>query len=135
MKKNAASVLLLCCLLCLAGCNLRASVSGTQLLKEGTATKIAVTSMPESYDYSFSGEDAAAVINYLSGLNLVTDYPENPNEYDGMTWVITVEYTDGSTATVYHFGNMFIRADSGPWYKMSFDEANQFESLLNELNH
>ena len=52
-----------------------------------------------------------------------------------MAWVISLEYDNGDVLTVYHFGNMFIRTENGPWYKMTYDEAKRFDTLLNELNN
>ena len=106
-----------------------------KLLKTGAVKRISVTSLPEGYAYDFSGEDAEAITDYLLNLNLIDEFGENPNEYGGMTWVIAVEYENGDTTTVRHFGNMFIRTESGPWYKMDHEEASHFDTLLNELNN
>ena len=95
---------------------------------------VSVSSLPEGYNYSFSKDDADAIIDYLSNLNLISDFEENPNEYAGMTWVISLEYENGDIVTVYHFGNMFIRADSGPWYKMNYKEASRLGELFGELS-
>ncbi len=65
---------------------------------------------------------------------MISDFEENPDEYSGMTWVIVLEYEDGSKETVYHFGNMFIRTNGGSWYKMTYEQAGAFDSLLWELN-
>ena len=73
-------------------------------------------------------------MRYLTGLNLISDFEENPDQYGGMTWVIALDYKDGTTETVYHFGNMFIRNSGGPWYKMTYEQASAFDSLLAELN-
>ena len=89
----------------------------------------------KGYEYSFEKEDARAVIDYFSDLDLIADFEENPDEYCGLTWVITFEYSTGGSVTVYHFGNMFVKQAGGPWYKMTYEQASQFESLLNELNN
>lgn len=127
MKKHIAILLLL---VLLAGCR----AEQPRLLPEGTVTAVAVNSLPGGYDYSFAAEDAQAVAEYLSGLTLTAKFPENPNEYAGMTWVIQLSYENGNTVTVYHFGNLFIRADDGPWYKMQYDEAVRLDALLDDLN-
>lgn len=103
------------------------------MLVEGNVVKIDVSSLPEGYNYSFSGEDAQAIIDYLSTLNLESEFEENPNEYTGMTWVIALEYENGDTFKIYHFGK-FIRSQNGSWYKMSFEEASRFDALLAELD-
>lgn len=104
------------------------------LLQAGDVTQVAVSSLPEGYAYAYEGEDALAIVDYLESLSLRSEFEENPDEYTGMTWVISVEYADGSTVTVYHFGNMFIRAADGPWYRMEYEEAERFHALLDELN-
>lgn len=135
MKKIIAIVLVSICLLGSVGCSQQPQqAQGNQLLAEGNVINIDVSSLPEGYNYSFSGEDAKAIIDYLSTLNLESNFEENPNEYDGMTWVISLKYENGDTVIVYHFGHMFIRSEKGSWYKMTYEEANRFNTLLDELN-
>ena len=134
MKKIIAIVLVCLCVLGIVGCNQQPQqVQGGQLLAEGKVINIDISSLPEGYNYSFSGKDAKAIIDYLSTLNLESNFEENPNEYDGMTWVISLEYENGDTLTIYHFGNMLIRVKGGSWYKVTYDEASRFDTLLDEL--
>jgi hypothetical protein len=111
-----------------------AEVEEDALLQAGDVTQVSVTSLPEGYAYAYEGEDAGAIADYLDSLSLQSRFKENPNEYTGMTWVISLSYADGSTVTVYHSGNMFIRAEDGPWYRMEYEEADRFYALLDELN-
>ena len=104
------------------------------LLQAGDVTRVAVSSLPGSYAYAYEGEDALAIVDYLDSLSLRSEFEEDPDEYVGMTWVIAVDHADGSTVTVYHFGNMFIRNEDGPWYRMEYEEAERFHALLDELN-
>ena len=134
MKKIIAIVLVCICVLGIVGCSQQPQqVQGGLLLAEGNVINIDVSSLPEGYNYSFSGADAKAIVDYLSTLNLESNFEENPNEYDGMTWVISLKYENGDTLTIYHSGNMFIRANGGSWYKMTYDEASRFDTLLDEL--
>ena len=134
MKKLLIITLAFLYVLSMVGCSQQPQqVQGGQLLAEGNIVKIDVSSLPEGYDYSFSGADAKAIIDYLSTLNLESNFEENPNEYDGMTWVISLKYENGDALTIYHFGNMFIRVKGGSWYKMTYDEASRFDTLLDEL--
>ena len=104
------------------------------LVQAGDVTRVTVSSLPGGYDYAYEGEDALAIVDYLDSLSLQSRFAENPDEYTGMTWVISLSYADGNTVTVYHSGNMFIRAADGPWYKMSYEEASRLEALLEKLN-
>ena len=134
MKRMIAIVLVCICVLGIVGCSQQPQqLKGDLLLAEGNVINIDVSSMPEGYNYSFSGTDAKAIIDYLSTLNLESNFEENPNEYDGMTWVISLQYENGDALTIYHFGNMFIRGEDGSWYKMTYDEASRFDTLLDEL--
>ena len=96
--------------------------------------KVSVSSLPEGFSYSFDGESADAIVEYLSNIELISKFKKNPDRYLGIVWVISLEYNNSDISTVYQSGNRFIRANSGPWYKMNFDEANQFESLLDKLD-
>ena len=136
MQKLLTIVLVFLCVLGMVGCSQQPQqVQGKQLLVEGNVIKIDVSSLPEAYNYSFNGENAKAIIDYLSNLNLDSNFEENPNEYVGMAWVISLEYDNGDKLTVYHCSNMFIRSEKGSWYKMTYDEASRFDALLNELNN
>ena len=135
MKKLLIIALVFLCVLGMVGCSQQPQqVQGNQLLAEGNVIKIDVSSLPEGYNYSFDGDDAKEITDYLSNLNLQSDFKENPNEYTGMTWVISLKYENDDVLKVYHFGNMFIRTENGSWYKMTYDEANRFGALIDELN-
>ena len=108
-------------------------ISKNSLIREETIKNITVTSEPGGYEYSLTGDDVNVIVDYFSNLHLISDFEENPNEYTGMTLVVSVEYDNGTSSTIYHFGNMFIRGKGGSWYKMTYDEASRFDTLLDEL--
>lgn len=116
-----------------AACGHDTNAAALELPRDAKIQTVSVSSLPEGYSYSFSGDEAIEIIDYLSGLNLIAVFSENPNEYTGMTWVISIEYEDQDGVTVYHFGNLFIRTENGPWYKMDFDEEAEFARLLEKL--
>ena len=135
MKNLLTIALVFLCVLGMVGCSQQSQQEqGNQLLAEGNVIQIDVSSLPEGYNYSFDGDDAKEITDYLSNLNLQSDFKENPNEYTGMTWVISLKYENDDVLKVYHFGNMFIRTENGSWYKMTYDEANRFGALIDELN-
>ncbi len=126
MKKSIAFVLVFVFVLSLVGCS-----SGIEFEAENIKN-IFVSSLPGGYDYSFSGDDANAIVDYLVNFDL-TPYYEVIDEV-GMAWVISIEYENGRTTRVYHNCNKYIKVDDGSWYKMSFEEANRFNTLLDELS-
>ncbi|MBR2621358.1 MAG: hypothetical protein IKC97_03180, partial [Clostridia bacterium] len=101
------------------------------LLKEGTVKHISVSSLPEGYNYSYTGENAQAIVDYLVGLDLVEDSAPPP---PGGVWNIILEYEDGSTVKLYHSANEYIGISGGSQYKMTYEQASAFDSLLWELN-
>ena len=103
------------------------------LLAREAVSSVSISSVPEGYHYSFDGEAAEEVVDYFVNLNLITDFDENPKEYSGMSWEITIAYDNGTSETVYHYANMFVRLEGGFWYKMNQDEALRFDALLYEL--
>ncbi len=135
MKKSIIVTLFLICTLWMIGCTQKPQQAQViQLLPEGNVVNVEISTLPEGYNYSFSGETARSIEDYLSGLSLESDFEENPNEYAGMTYVISLGYESGNVLTVYHFGNMFIRSENDSWYKMTYDEASRLDTLLNELS-
>ncbi len=127
MKKIILLAIALVCVLYLAGCS-----KGSILLIDGTVKKVTVTSLPEYSDYSFTGEKAKAVVDYLSDLSLTSVFFENPDRYGGWAWVISLEYESGETVTIYDCG-MFIMRSGGSWYKTKHN-GSRFEKLLEELS-
>ena len=130
MKKIAVFVLALLCVVALVGCS-PAHTEESVLLKEGTVKHISVSSLPEGYNYSYTGENAQAIVDYLVGLDLVEDSAPPP---PGGVWNIILEYEDGSTVKLYHSANEYIGISGGSQYKMTYEQASAFDSLLWELN-
>ena len=98
-------------------------------LNDGNITDIHVKSSPTGYDYSFKGDKVQEIVDYLSSLNLIANFPENPEDYDGMTWVVTVLFDNKEALNIYHDG-MFIIIGNGTWYKMSYEEANRLDNII-----
>lgn len=131
MKKLVAIVLVL--IVFIIGYNIMFS-KGAELLEEGNVASVTVSSLPEKYEYHFVGDDAKAVVDYLSNLNLNKCFTENAGMGNGMIWNVILEYENGNTTTIYHSGNMFIKTEKSTWYRMLYKEASQFETLLEKLD-
>ncbi len=125
LKKWIASILALVFALALVGCN-------RLLIKKENVKNISVSSDPSGYEYAFQGDDAQAIIDYLTSLNLI---PHHGNFDDvGMSWHISIEYENGNTVRVYHNCNKYVQMNDGSWYQITFEEADRFSALLEELN-
>lgn len=134
MKRIILTALTLFMLLtAMSGCMAQKNDFLSDIIKDKTITEIVVTSSPEGYIFTLEGDDIDEVIDYFSSLHLISDFDEDPDEYVGVTLCASIRYSDGTSSAVYHFGNMFIRADDGPWYKMDYEEAAGFISLLDDL--
>ncbi len=120
-------------ILALAICLPLFSSCGLPELDENSIKRISVTSLPEGYEYSFKGDDAQAIVDYLESLHL-TPFLGIDSE-TGMTWVISIEHKNGEVTTVYHSCNKYIMAEGGLRYEMIFEEANRFSTLLYELDN
>ena len=102
-----------------------------KLLPEGEVIQINAFSVPGDYHYSFSdSETINALKDYFDTLELTSDFPEKPEDYLGMSWVLEFMYSDQRTETICHFGNTFVRNSNGKWYKMKYEQAAKLEELL-----
>ncbi len=105
-------------------------------LEAEAVSRVKVSSLPESSslarDYT-SPEKTAAIVDYLNSLSLQRHFPEDPDEYCGQTYVITLFYEDGHTLTVCHFGNRFLRKDGEDWLRMRYKEAAALDGLLRKF--
>ena len=117
------------CLPILSGCTPKQFKN----LNESDIKSVSVSTLPEfyGYEYSFSGDEARAVVDYLSGLKLTPLLISMPK--GGMTWVIEIEYEDESETTVYLFGDeIWINAKEK--YLIQSEENGVFEALIGNLN-
>lgn len=131
MKRIMAFVLLTCLLFYLPGC--RNSAPKSQLIPDSEIKSIKISSLPEEFNYEYdSPQKIKSIIEYFNSLNLDSDFSENPDEYVGRTWVITCVFSSGDEFKLYHSGNKFLRSENSSWYKMNYEEAAKFESLIGE---
>ena len=128
MKKLAAWVLILALAACMAGC--KGQEARNPLLPEGTVTGIGVTAFPEEHSRSFAGAEAEKLLRYLRGLELLETFEEDPGSYTGQTWVITLTYESGDEVTLYLFAELFLKAEDGPWYRISGKDGSRFEKFV-----
>lgn len=135
MKCFSLCFLILLLALSFAACVPHASdpIFGKDLASSRDVCSVSVTTLPESKDNArtyTSPDKCRAITDYIDGLQLSDHVSENPDEYAGMTWVITYTYTDGTTLTMYHFGNLFFRTENSAWKRMTYEDASRFRDLI-----
>lgn len=113
------------------------TLNSTQSLKipDGNITAIVINSLPESKKYSRvyrNTEKIKIIVGYLNKLSLKGTFSENPDKYVGMTYIINISYADGRQNIVYHFGNMFIRENEDKWKRMTYNEAQKLNKLIQD---
>ena len=137
MKKIITVFLALTLIICFAGCQKKED-TGIILLNLPdikNVESIAVSSLPPAMDYVYTDDDSEIIFDYLSKLTLVSDFPENPDDYVGTTWEIVFNLKDDAKLTLYYMCNMFIRTEDSSWYKVQFSESYDFSSLIERLNN
>ena len=100
----------------------------------GNISSVEISTFPQGREYSFSGYDAKKIANYFSELYLIEDFPENPDEYGGMTYVVEIKYKNAQAVVVYLF-SPFVKTSDSAWYKLAYGEHTYFDELLEELNN
>ncbi len=113
------------------------TLNSTQSLKisDDNITAIMINTQPESEKYSRVYRDTEKInkiVGYLNEISLKGTFTENPDYYVGMTYIINISYADGSQNIVYHFGNMFIRLKEGEWKRMTYNQAQKLDKLIQD---
>lgn len=132
MKKLLAFLLL-----CMTIVSISACTSSTYTVPKATAAKeivsIAVSILPESPEQArtyTTEEKIDAVRSYLNSLTLSDISSEKPEDYAGMSYIISVTYDDNSKKTYNHFGNKFFKIDDQEWKLMNFEQASELEDII-----
>jgi len=104
-------------------------------ISDDNITAIVIDTLPKREEYSRlyrDSEKIKKITEYLNGLSLKRKLFENPYEYGGMTYIINISYANGSQNIVYHFGNMLIRKNEDKWKRMTYNEAEKLEKLIQD---
>ena len=130
MKRILTVLLVLTCLLGTVACS---PAKGGAFFEKNSVVRATASTMPKSQQYNcvFEGDKLTALVDFLAGLELISDFSDNPDEYYGMVWDIRLNYSEGEDVSIKFF-ETFIRFGSGKWYKISDSERLQLQSLLND---
>ena len=89
MNKVLLAVVVLIFFFSSVGCN-KSADTNVELIKKGCIIQVSVNSLSEAYNYQFT--DTKSInnfVNYFDFFELSSEHDENPDEYNGTTWVIT----------------------------------------------
>ena len=92
--------------------------------------KIESTSLFEISRIYTSEEKINIIYDYLNNLSLKDEFPENPDEYEGNTYTITLTYNNYKKDVYYHFGNIFLKKNDENWERMTYDEAIKLDTII-----
>lgn len=129
MKRLIAIVLTLVCILGLVSCGKQDSTL-VELPDNIEKITIAWNGGPlTTFSYTDS-EKIGEIVEYISSLELIST-KENPAEYDGGMWLITI-YTNSEMLEMVHSGNMFFKTSDNKWWEIPYKQANELEAILKE---
>lgn len=60
---------------------------------------------------------------------------KDPNEYTGMTYIITVYFDDTTSKEYVHFGNMFLKESGKDCYEIPYKKVQELERIYNSLEY
>lgn len=104
-------------------------------LPEGSVTGITISTHPGEERYELSdAKRIKTVTNYLNHLKMEKNSSVDPEDYDGMTSDIQVNYAGGKECMVQHMANQFVQKDGGPWYQLEKEEGLRWDSILEEVS-
>ena len=73
------------------------------------------------------------IINYFNSLDLKKT-TKDVGRYNGMSYIITIYYSNGTSVEYVHFGNKFFKESGGDWYEIPYNQAKEFENIYNALS-
>lgn len=133
MTKIKLIIFTLALCLVFTGCDNLSKITNVDTSKE--VKEIKIFTRPVSKDSSKIINDRDSidiVIKYLNSLKL-KEPKENPDDYEGMSYIIQITYSDDSKKEYYHSGNKFFKEAGSTWREMEYKQAEQFSSIYDNL--
>jgi hypothetical protein len=99
--------------------------------------KITIKTQPGNDSSLKSTENKSEIIkivNYINGLDL-KKIAKKPDEYTGMSYIITFYFNDKTSKEYVHFGNMFFKESGKGWYEMPYNQAKELEDIYKSLDN
>ena len=96
---------------------------------------IKISTLPESEDKErrYTAEDKIEKIReYIDSLSWKDVTSENPEDYTGMTYIVTTEFDDETTKTYSFFANQFFKFDGIEWMKIKESDVMKLENIIKD---
>lgn len=96
---------------------------------------IKISTLPESKDKErkYTTEDKIEKIReYIDSLSWEDITSENPEDYTGMTYIVTKEFDDETTKTYSFFANQFLKFDGIEWMKIKGSDIVKLENIIKD---
>jgi hypothetical protein len=128
MKKSIHVFIIISILLLLFGC----SDSNKQSLNKSEFEQVTIETLPPLKDSPKIIKDEKTILEiteYINNLEFInTDV--SADDFNGMSYIITVKYKSGDTKKFVHFGNKFFKEyDNDKWNEMKYEEAEKFSKI------
>lgn len=134
MKKLFAFILLCMMIVSISACSTSSDTAPKATAsKDKEIVSIAIATLPESTGHvrTYTSEEKIdSIRSYINSLTLSDISSEKPEDYAGMSYIISVTYDDNSTKTYNHFGNKFFKIDDQEWKIMNDGQASELEAII-----
>lgn len=96
---------------------------------------IKISTLPESEDKErrYTTEDKIEKIReHIDSLSWKDVTSENPEDYTGITYIVTIEFDDETTKTYSFFANQFFKFDGIEWMKIKESDVMKLENIIKD---
>ena len=101
----------------------------------GKIKNVKVYTRPIVTVYDFSGDDAQKIVDFISELQLISDYEDDPYEYDNEYLEIEIEYAGkGKIEEISQKADKFIASRYSDWYAIDESDGKRLKELISELS-
>lgn len=101
--------------------------------KEIKSVEISTLPQDKDMERKYTTEDKIEKVReYINSLSWEDVASEKPEDYTGMTYIVTAEFDDGTTKTYTFFANKFFKFDGIEWMKISQGDVMQLEGIIKD---
>lgn len=103
------------------------------IVREIKSIKITTLPKSEGRERMYTTEDKVEKMReYIDSLDWEDVTSENPDDYTGMTYIVTTEFDDETTKTYSFFANQFLKFDGIEWMKIEESDVVKLENIIKD---